>query len=227
MRTCGSRCVERLGSPGTLSIHTQPRLCAAPESPLARDAGRWIPRSGVQFPLGRPHRGVPTCCSSASIRPCHGRDPGSNPDVGVNLWDNGPARWRGYSSRQVPSRRCIHTESFGGAGPGRVCNLMVRCGIPDRFGGQSTPARRRIDIQPLSGRWSSGRRSVPWVHETEVRILVDPLCRDWVSGNPAACYAVAVSCRPPGSTPGRGVLASRASEGSSEFAPTVCGEAGR
>lgn len=47
---------------------------------------------------------------------------------------------------------------------------------------------------------------MPWVHGTEVRIPVDPLCRDWVSENPAACYAVAVSYRSPGSNPGRGVL---------------------
>jgi hypothetical protein len=33
------------------------------------------------------------------------------------------------------------------------------------------------------------------------------MCRDWVSGNPAACYAVAVCFRPPGSNPGRGVMA--------------------
>ena len=47
---------------------------------------------------------------------------------------------------------------------------------------------------------------MPWAHRTEVRILVGSLCRDWVLGNPAACYAVAVYVRPPGSTPGRGVM---------------------
>ena len=38
------------------------------------------------------------------------------------------------------------------------------------------------------------------------RALIGSVCCDWVSGNPAACYAVAVYVRPPGSNPGRGVM---------------------
>ena len=66
---------------------------------------------------------------------------------------------------------------------------MVRWAFPERI--RSTPYARRTDYdqsivvvrrtvnstdrQPNFGRWSSGRRLVPWVHVTEVRILPVPL----------------------------------------------------
>ena len=39
---------------------------------------------GRRFDSGRGD--MPTWCNPASIRSCHGRDPGSNPGVGVDAW---------------------------------------------------------------------------------------------------------------------------------------------
>lgn len=55
---------------------------------------------------------------------------------------------------------------------------------------EARPPHRGTDRQPIpSGRWSSGRRSVPRGHGTEVRILVDP-CRAAVAqpGRAPPCY---------------------------------------
>ena len=62
---------------------------------------------------------MPTWCNPASIRSCHGRDPGSNPGVGVDAW-------RGHVGVPIEGgirRRRDHHRSFGGNRPRRVCNL--------------------------------------------------------------------------------------------------------
>lgn len=95
----------------------------------------------------------------------------------------------GWSSRQaaLADTLVLHCRR---AGPRRVWNLhdpmchsrpLARSKhAPDATGSSSERSlhphrvRRCTDIQLILGRWSSGRRSVPWVHGTEVRILVDP-----------------------------------------------------
>jgi len=62
---------------------------------------------------------MPTCCNPAIIRSCHGRDPGSNPGVGVDAW-------RGHVGIPIEGgtlRQCDHLDRSGGDGPSRVCNL--------------------------------------------------------------------------------------------------------
>ena len=191
MRTCDSVRAERTQSRWTaVPYHSELRLYAAPESPLARDAGLWSPRSPVRSRPGRLR--APTWCNPTSMRPCHGRDPGLNPGVGVCEVRQGldgerkmfPFAIVGCSSRQAHPAGAV-IDCVGGAGPGRVCNLhdpvwhsrgppeaspCVRRGNHDREGHDS----RVVHAIHTVGRWSSGRRLVSWVHAIEVRILVGP-----------------------------------------------------
>ena len=129
MRTCDSVRAERTQSRWTaVPYHSELRLYAAPESPLARDAGLWSPRSPVRSRPGRLR--APTWCNPTSMRPCHGRDPGLNPGVGVCEVRQGldgerktfPFAIVGCSSRQAHPAGAV-IDCVGGAGPGRVCNL--------------------------------------------------------------------------------------------------------
>ena|GEM_PF-6895499 len=71
---------------------------------------------GRRFDSGRGD--MPTWCNPASIRSCHGRDPGSNPGVGVDAWTN-----HAGIPIEVGSPLVRPSGRSRGAGPSRVCNL--------------------------------------------------------------------------------------------------------
>jgi hypothetical protein len=90
-----------------------------------------------------------------------------------------------------------------GLGPEGSATCMIRCSIPGFdpkqapvYGGESTTEKvttassctQSYRHTTNSGRWSSGRRLVLWVHATEVRILVGPLCRAWGLATLLTCY---------------------------------------
>lgn len=87
---------------------------------------------------------MPTWCNPASIRPCRGRDPGSNPGVGVpgrqsqpgarrnavpTVWMRGVATW-GYPSREAQAVCPIIPIGPAVTDPAGSATSMVRCGIP-------------------------------------------------------------------------------------------------
>ena len=105
---------------------------------------------GRRFDSGRGD--MLTWCNPASIRSCHGRDPGSNPGVGV------PGRRSRPGARRNTFRRCGCVDEPRGdthrgrqpvgaiswivlavLGPAGSATYMSRCGIPGRT--RSTPPR--------------------------------------------------------------------------------------
>lgn len=128
---------------GRRFAHSQVATLCSPGVPVGEGCGTLDPEVGGSIPLGA-ICGEPTWCSPAIIRPCHGRDLGSNPGVGVVAWSiHAEDAHRGRHSRR----------SIWRAGPGRVCNLHG----PMRH---SRPLRRS-KYAPTRRETVSNSRSVP------------------------------------------------------------------
>ena len=121
--------------------HSPTAIAAALHSPgvsVGEGRGPLEPEVAGSIPAGATAT-LPTWCSSASIRSCHGRDPGSNPGVGVR------------SGMLIEAGSpCPRTERGQGAGPGRVCNLHDPMDIPGMPRSTLTSRWRTVAVQSFA-----------------------------------------------------------------------------